>query len=270
MEQRKFLAMVGPLAQADMQKSGILASLTIAQAILESGWGASELATKANALFGIKADARWSGKAYSKDTKECYDGATYTTITALFRAYDSWAESVADHSAFLLANKRYAAVVGERDYKVACKAIKAAGYATDPGYPQKLIGLIEKYGLTVYDGKAEQEDKTSMNISITKKTSTHNTTAAAGRAIRYIVVHYTAGVTSKPGSAAGTASLSRFRRTLSWTTAARCSTTVTFATATLGTAAAESTIPRAVLTTARPRTATPLALRYALPMTPAK
>lgn len=206
MEQRKFLAIVGPLAQADMQKSGILASLTIAQAILESGWGTSELATKANALFGIKADARWSGKAYSKDTKECYDGATYTTINALFRAYDSWAESVADHSAFLLANKRYAAVVGERDYKAACKAIKAAGYATDPGYPQKLIGLIEKYGLTVYDGKAEQEDKTSMNISITKKTSTHNTTAAAGRAIRYIVVHYTAGVTSKPGSAAGTAS----------------------------------------------------------------
>lgn len=206
MEQRKFLAMVGLLAQADMQKSGILASLTIAQAILESGWGTSELATKANALFGIKADARWSGRAYSKDTKECYDGVTYATITALFRAYDSWAESVADHSAFLLANKRYAAVVGERDYKVACKAIKAAGYATDPGYPQKLIGLIEKYGLTVYDGKAEQEDKTSMNISITKKTSTHNTTAAAGRAIRYIVVHYTAGVTSKPGSAAGTAS----------------------------------------------------------------
>lgn len=123
MEQRKFLAMVGPLAQADMQKSGILASLTIAQAILESGWGTSELATKANALFGIKADARWSGRVYSKDTKECYDGVTYTTITALFRAYDSWAESVADHSAFLLANKRYAAVVGERDYKVACKAM---------------------------------------------------------------------------------------------------------------------------------------------------
>ena len=136
--------MVGLLAQANMQKSGILASLTIAQAILESGWGTSELATKANALFGIKADARWSGKAYSKDTKECYDGVTYTTITALFRAYDSWAESVADHSAFLLANKRYAAVVGERDYKAACKAIKAAGYATDPGYPQKLIGLIFK------------------------------------------------------------------------------------------------------------------------------
>lgn len=167
--------------------------------------GVDPAATAAMAT-AIKADARWSGRAYSKDTKECYDGVTYATITAPFRAYDSWAESVADHSAFLLANKRYAAVVGERDYKVACKAIKAAGYATDPGYPQKLIGLIEKYGLTVYDGKAKQEDKASMNISITKKTSTHNTTAAAGRAIRYIVVHYTAGVTSKPGSAAGTAS----------------------------------------------------------------
>lgn len=58
MEQRKFLAMVGLLAQADMQKSGILASLTIAQAILESGWGTSELATKANALFGIKRPTR--------------------------------------------------------------------------------------------------------------------------------------------------------------------------------------------------------------------
>lgn len=81
---------------------------------MESGWGASELATKANALFGIKADARWSGKAYSKDTKECYDGATYTTITALFRAYDSWPGKRSDLSAFLLANKRYAAVIGER------------------------------------------------------------------------------------------------------------------------------------------------------------
>ena len=203
MEQRKFLAMVGPLAQADMQKSGILASLTVAQAILESGWGTSELATKANALFGIKADARWSGRAYSKDTKECYDGVTYATITALFRAYDSWAESVAGHSAFLLANKRYAAVVGERDYKAACKAIKAAGYATDPGYPQKLIGLIEKYGLTVYDGKAEQEDKTSMNISITKKTSTHNTTAAYRwdkRAVSLILERRAGNTSSQPAS----------------------------------------------------------------------
>jgi len=160
MEQRKFLAMVGLLAQADMQKSGILASLTIAQAILESGWGTSELATKANALFGIKADARWSGRAYSKDTKECYDGVTYATITALFRAYDSWAESVADHSAFLLANKRYAAVVGERDYKVACKAIKAAGYAADPDNTGMALNLAMSYcEMAMSSGDMSQYEK---------------------------------------------------------------------------------------------------------------
>lgn len=157
MEQTAFIGLVGPLARADMQKNGVLASLTIAQAILESGWGTSELAQNANALFGIKADSRWGGRAYSKDTKECYDGVNYTAVTALFRAYDSWEESVSDHSAFLLAGSRYAAVIGEKDYKTACKAIKAAGYATAPDYAEKLISLIERYGLTAYDG-AEQEE----------------------------------------------------------------------------------------------------------------
>lgn len=151
-EQKTFIERVGKLAAADMQKSGVLASLTIAQAILESGWGKSGLTVKANALFGIKAGSSWKGKVYSAQTQECYDGATYTTITALFRAYDSWAESVADHSALLTEAARYKAVIGERDYKTACRAIKAAGYATDPQYADKLIQLIESYKLTAYDG----------------------------------------------------------------------------------------------------------------------
>ena len=95
-EHQEFIERVGALAAADMKKSGVLASLTIAQAILESGWGKSGLTVKANALFGIKAGKSWKGKVYSAQTQECYDGATFTTITALFRAYDSWAESVAD------------------------------------------------------------------------------------------------------------------------------------------------------------------------------
>jgi N-acetylmuramoyl-L-alanine amidase CwlA len=204
MEQRKFIQTVGELAKADAKKSGVPASLTIAQAILESAWGTSELCQNANALFGIKADKRWNGKAYSKQTKECYDGATMTTVTALFRAYGSWAESVSDHSSFLSA-ARYKAIIGETDYKKACTAIKAAGYATDPNYARKLIALIEQYGLAEYDGEKEQEEAAKMSISITKRTTTHNTSAASGRAIKYIVVHYTAGVTSKPGSAANTA-----------------------------------------------------------------
>ena len=151
-EQKAFIERVGALAAADMRASGVLASLTIAQAILESGWGKSGLTVKANALFGIKAGRSWKGKVYSAKTQECYDGVTFTTVTALFRAYDSWAESVADHSALLTGAARYKAVIGERDYKTACRAIKAAGYATDPKYPDKLIQIIESYGLTAYDG----------------------------------------------------------------------------------------------------------------------
>ena len=100
-EKKKFIERVGALATADMQKSGVLASLTIAQAILESGWGKSGLTVKGNALFGIKAGTSWTGAVYSGKTQECYDGVTFTTVTGLFRAYGSWAESVADHSDLL-------------------------------------------------------------------------------------------------------------------------------------------------------------------------
>lgn len=89
-EQKKFIERVGALAAADMQKSGVLASLTIAQAILESGWGKSGLTVKGNALFGIKAGTSWTGAVYSGKTQECYDGVTFTTVTGLFRAYGSW------------------------------------------------------------------------------------------------------------------------------------------------------------------------------------
>jgi hypothetical protein len=153
-KQKQFIERVGQLATADMRASGVLASLTIAQAILESGWGESGLATKANALFGIKAGTSWKGKVYSAKTKECYDGETFEDITATFRAYDSWEESIKDHSALLTGLARYKAVIGEKDYKRACIAIKAAGYATDPAYSEKLIKIIETYGLNKYDTAA--------------------------------------------------------------------------------------------------------------------
>lgn len=158
-EQKNFIKKVGALASADMKKSGVLASLTVAQAILESAWGKSELATGGNALFGIKATKSWKGKVYCKDTKECYDGVNLVDVkNAAFRAYDSWEESVEDHSAFLKANKRYKEVIGETDYKKACEAIKAAGYATDPDYVEKLVKLIEDYELTEFDGAAVNQE----------------------------------------------------------------------------------------------------------------
>ena len=144
--QQGFIDRVGKAAR---DGRGILPSLTLAQAILESGWGTSELAQKANALFGIKAGAGWKGPRYEKKTAEHIDGKQ-VEITAAFRAYGSWEESITDHGAFLRA-ARYKAVVGERDYKKACRAVHAAGYATDPGYADYLIRLIEQYSLTAWD-----------------------------------------------------------------------------------------------------------------------
>jgi len=197
--QQDFIARVGALAAADMKRSGVLASLTLAQAILESGWGMSALTVKANALFGIKADSHWSGRVYSSSTKECYDGVNFTTVTALFRAYDSWEHSAADHSAFLTGSTRYAAVIGERDYEKACGAIHKAGYATDPGYATKLISLIEAYGLTLFDsmgefdGFSEEEQSKRQRINLHKLIFVNNDCYKAGRTIipKGILVHST-------------------------------------------------------------------------------
>jgi hypothetical protein len=156
--QKNFIDRVGKMAQADMARSGILASLSVAQAIIESGWGNSGLTRSGNALFGIKAGTSWKGPRLSCKTFEYYDGKR-TDITDAFRAYGSWEESVADHSAFLRGLGRYKAVVGEKDYKKACRAIHAAGYATAPNYADALISLIEQYGLTKWDACAQTPAK---------------------------------------------------------------------------------------------------------------
>lgn len=152
----QFIKIIAPIAKADSKKSHILASLTIAQAILESADGNSGLATGGKALFGIKASRGWQGKVWTGRTVEYYD-ENRTVITAGFRAYDSWEESIADHSKFLTSKSRYAKVVGEKDYKKACLYIYEAGYATDPNYTQKLISLIEANHLTQYDTEEEVE-----------------------------------------------------------------------------------------------------------------
>lgn len=148
-EQKAFINKIGPMASADMEASGILASLTIAQAILESGWGKSGLTTAANNLFGIK--GTYNGQGYTCQTKE-WDGSKYITVDATFRKYPSWAESVADHSALFNRLDRYKNLRGLTDYKLACQYVREDGYATDPSYTSKLVSLIETYDLTVWDG----------------------------------------------------------------------------------------------------------------------
>ena len=158
-----FIETIGALAHADMQQSGVLASVTTAQAILESASGTSVLAIYAGNLFGMKATLSgnnwpsvWSGATYKKETKE-YINNSFVSVYADFRKYESWAQSVADHSAYLTGSQkskgvlRYAGLAGEKDYKKAASIIKAGGYATDPGYVAKLCRLIERYNLTRFD-----------------------------------------------------------------------------------------------------------------------
>lgn len=155
---------VGELCTADMKNTGILASVSAAQFILESGYGKSVLAQMANNCFGMKCSLSgntWSGSSwdgtseYTKETKEYVNGE-YVTVTAAFRAYPNVEASIADHSAYLLGAKkgealRYAGLKGEKDYKKAVQIIKDGGYATAPDYVNKVCSIIEKYNLTAYD-----------------------------------------------------------------------------------------------------------------------
>lgn len=165
-------AKIGELCKADMANSGILASVSAAQFILESGYGKSELAQNANNCFGMKCSLSgntWSGSTwdgtskYTKQTQEEYTAGTKTTITADFRKYPSVEDSVADHSAYLLgamngSKKRYAGLAGETDYKKAIQIIKDGGYATSSTYVSSICSIIEKYNLTQYDTAASKKN----------------------------------------------------------------------------------------------------------------
>lgn len=159
------VAEVGPLFTADQKRSGILASVSLAQFILESGYGKSELAQNANNCFGMKktlsgntwANSTWDGSSiYTKQTKEQNPDGSYVTVTADFRKYASVDASISDHSAYLLgamngSRKRYEGIAGMTDYKAVAQLIKDGGYATSLSYVQNLCRIIERWGLTKYD-----------------------------------------------------------------------------------------------------------------------
>lgn len=155
-----FMEFVGKIANVDWQERRImLPSLVVAQAIKESDWGTSELARKANALFGIKRNG-WDGKIYVKDALEQNaDGSNYREEQTQWRAYDSWEESVLDHNSYIAERStdggrtlRYAPVIGCTDYILAARYLQECGYATARGYAESLIhNYIEKYQLTRFD-----------------------------------------------------------------------------------------------------------------------
>lgn len=165
----QFLEYIRPRAKEDMKKTGVLASVTIAQSILESEWGQSELSLKANNLFGMKSSlsgntwsSEWDGKIYSKYSDEEYNGVV-TSVKSDFRMYSTVDASIKDHSDYLCGAKkgselRYKGLKGETNYKTAIQIIKDGGYATDSGYVDKICGIIEKYELDKFDKNEEIKD----------------------------------------------------------------------------------------------------------------
>ena len=145
----QFFEKIKPMVIDDMQKTGILASLTAAQAMIESSKGNSGLTVKANNLFGIK--GQYNGQSIKMLTTE-YIGGMPKKVYADFRKYSSWQESISDHSGLFLRSPRYANLRGCRDYKTACKNVQADGYATSPTYANTLIKTIETYRLYAWDG----------------------------------------------------------------------------------------------------------------------
>ena len=160
MSEKDFVAKIAPYAIKDAEASGILASVTMAQAILESGYGSTDLAVNANNLFGMKCSLSgntwksvWDGTSkYTKTTKEQKKNGEEYSVVADFRAYPDIQASINDHSLYLLgamkgAAKRYEGLSGEADYRKAIQIIKNGGYATDVTYVEKICSIIERWEL---------------------------------------------------------------------------------------------------------------------------
>lgn len=150
---KQFIKKIAPLAKEDQKNYKISASITIAQAALESNWGKSKLASKYNNLFGVKAGE--NPQKVSLYTDEYVNGKR-VHVRQNFRVYNSWEDSVRAHTQLIVNGtsdqpNRYAQVRNTKNYRDAAKALQKGGYATDPEYAKKIIQLIEKHNLHKYD-----------------------------------------------------------------------------------------------------------------------
>lgn len=152
-EHSTFVKKVAPYAVTLGKQYGVLPSITIAQAILESDWGTSTLASQYNNYFGIKGTDPSNTKLL--ETKE-YTNGQWVTINGRFRVYSDFRESMRDHTKLLVNgttwnSQQYQQVLQSKDYIDAAVALQTDGYATDPGYTSKIIRIIQKYNLKKYD-----------------------------------------------------------------------------------------------------------------------
>ena len=160
MTKNEFLETVAKLVVEENNRRGkpLFPSVVIAQAICESGWGQSQIMMKANAIFGIKATSNWKGKVYNANTKECYDGVSYTNINACFRAYNNLQESISDYFDLITKAERYKKACVANSPLECITAIKNGGYATSPTYINTIMSIINSNNLTKYDNVEDVEN----------------------------------------------------------------------------------------------------------------
>ena len=150
---QQFIDQLAPYAKELQNGYGVLPSIILGQAILESNWGKSTLASKYNNLFGIKAFG--DQKKVNLETKE-FVNEEWITIQGDFRVYDSWEQSMDSHTQLFVNGvdwnpALYEKVLTATNYQEAAQALQEAGYATDPSYSEKIIQVIETYHLDQYD-----------------------------------------------------------------------------------------------------------------------
>ena len=158
----RYIAKYENIAKKEMKEYSVPASITLAQGILESKSGKSQLAMEGNNHFGIKCHDNWQGEKILHDDNEAQE---------CFRKYNNPEESFKDHSQFLAGRKRYAFLfrLPITDYEAWARGLKKAGYATDPSYPDKLIYLIEKYHLD----KLDKDVLAQMNVKVDEADEVH-------------------------------------------------------------------------------------------------
>ena len=168
MQKNEFIPTIAPMVDAENKRRGypLFNSVVIAQAICESAWGQSQIMMKANAIFGIKAFSSWKGKVYNSKTKECYNGSSYTTIDACFRAYDNLQDSISDYFDLITRSERYRKACVASSPLECITAIKNGGYATSPTYINTIMNIINSNNLTKYDNVSHE------SIYIVKKGDT--------------------------------------------------------------------------------------------------
>jgi peptidoglycan hydrolase FlgJ len=142
---KDFVNRVWPNAVEASRSTGIPPQFLVAHAALESGWGRSELRNKDGStsynLFGIKAGKSWTGATVDATTTEYVDGQAQHTVER-FRAYSSYEDAFRDYASMLRGNPRYGGVIGTQDGTEFAKGLQRGGYATDPGYADKLSRII--------------------------------------------------------------------------------------------------------------------------------